>query len=202
MNWTSTDAARRRIVVFGLIAGPALLIISVAVNLTAPLASMRAEFEHMTRTSGLVVVEDLLETIGFMLVLAAFAGSAQALRVRGGALGTWGAALSIVGIVGFALSNAIGFTLAGLAQLPNHDAAFATATALLSGGPMAMVGMVSTVMEVLGQIGMLLVVIGLMRARIVGAWPLVFIIVGAIANVAFGQMLVTLLAYALLLIAG
>ena len=81
----------------------------------------------MAANPGLIVAEAFLETFGFMIVLAAFAGSTQALRSRGGALGTWGAALSILGIVGFTFSNATGFELAELAQLPDHDAAFTTA---------------------------------------------------------------------------
>ncbi|MEO7147889.1 MAG: hypothetical protein ABIW81_07175, partial [Terrimesophilobacter sp.] len=127
MHWTPTDAVRRWIVVAGLIIGPAVLVLSVAINFSGPSDSMRSDFNKMAENPSLIVLEALLETIGFMIVLAAFAGSTQSLRSRGGALGTSGAVLSIVGIVGFSFSNASGFTLAELAQLPDHDSTFATA---------------------------------------------------------------------------
>jgi len=202
MYWTPTDARRRWIVVCGLIIGPVLLALSVAINLTPPGESMRADFDSMAQHPGLIVAEALLETIGFMLVLAAFAGAAHALRGRGGTLGTWGAALSIIGIPGFALSNANGFTLAELAQLPDRDAGFATAMAITSSDTAALTGTVGTVMEVLGQIGILLVIGGLMRARIVRIWPLLIVVVGIVVNVAIGIMLTTLIADVLLLAAS
>ena len=201
MQWTRTDAVRRRIVVAGLIAGPVLLVLSVAINLTPP-ESMRASFDAMAANPGLVVAEAFLETFGFMIVLAAFAGSAQALRRRGGALGTWGAVLSIVGIVGFALSNTTGFELTEFAQLPDRDAAFAMAKSMASGDLAGTIGTVEMALELAGQVGILLVIGGLIRARITKIWPLLFGIVGMIVNAAIGIMLTTLIADLLLLAAG
>jgi hypothetical protein len=202
MNWTRTDAARRRIVVAGLIAGPALLVLSVAINLTGAGGSMRSQFDHMATTASLVIVEAFLETLGFTLVLAAFAGAAGALRTRGGALGTWGAGLAMIGIAGFALSNAGGFTLAALAQLPHHDAAFTTAGALFSSDTIAVTGTITMVMELAGQVGILLEIVGLARARIVSFWILALVVLGIAVNLAFGTMLTTLIADVLLLAAG
>jgi len=201
MKWTRIDATRW-IVVSGLIVGPALLAASVLINLTPPGESMRADFDTMAQRSGLIVAEALLETIGFMIVLACFAGASHALRARGGALGTWGAALSITGIVGFSFSNANGFTLAELAQLPDRDAAFGTAMAITSSETAALTSTIGTAMEVLGQIGILLVIGGLMRAHIVRIWPLLIVVVGMIVNVVIGMMLTTLIADLLLLAAS
>jgi hypothetical protein len=201
MQWTRTDRARRWIVVAGLILGPVLLVLSVVINLSSP-DSMRAEFEAMTANSGGIVAEAFLETFGFMIVLAAFAGSAQALRSRGGTLGTWGAALSILGIVGFALSNATGFELAAFAQLPDHDAAFETAKSITSGGMTGTIGTVEMILEIAGQVGILLVIGGLIRARITRIWPLLLVIVGIIANAVIGLMVTTIIADLLLLVAS
>lgn len=202
MNWTRADAARRRIVVTGLIAGPLLLVLSVAINFTAPTESMRADFDAMTAHSGLIVAEALLETFGFMIVLAALAGAAQALRTRGGALGTWGAALSVLGIVGFSLSNANGFTLAALAQLPDHDAAFETAKAIMSGDTSAVTGTIGMGLEFAGQAGIVLVIIGLIRARLVRVWVLILVAAGIVLNFVGGIMLTTLIADVLLAVVG
>lgn len=199
MNWTPTDAMRRWIVVTGLILGPVLLVLSVAINFTGPSDSMRADFDRMAANPNLIVAEALLETIGFTIVFAALAGSTQALRRRGGVLGTWGAILAILGIVGFSYSNANGFTIAELAQLPDHGGAFATAMALMSSDTASTVGTIGMALEILGQVGILLVIGGLIRARLVPFWPLLIVVVGMVANVVISSMVTTLVADLLLL---
>jgi len=202
MMWTPSDAVRRWIVVIGLIAGPALLVLSVAINLSPGGGSMRNQFDAMSSRSGLIVAEALLETLGFMIVLASFAGATLALRVRGGALGTWGAVLAIIGIVGFSFSNANGFTLAELAQLPDRDAAFTTAAAITSSDTASFVGTLGMAMEVLGQVGILLIIGGLVRARLVRFWLLLVVVIAMVGNIAIGTMLSTLVADLLLLGVG
>jgi len=201
MNWTRTDAIRRWIVVAGLILGPVLLVLSVASNFAGPSDSMRADFDRIGANPGPIVVQALLETIGFMILLATLAGSTQAIRSRGGALGTWGAGLSVIGIVGFSLSDASGFALAELAQLPDHDAAFTTAAAMMSSDTAGTVGAIGMALEILGQIGILLVIGGHIRTRMVRMWPLLLVVVGIVINVAIGDMLTTLIADVLLLAA-
>ncbi len=199
MNWTRTDTIRRWIVVVGLIVGPVLLVLSVVINFTGPSDSMRADFDRMAASPSLIVAEALLEAIGFMVVLAALAGSTQALRARGGVLGTLGAVLSILGIVGFSFSNANGFTLAELAQLPDRDAGFATAIALMTSDTASAVGTIGMALEILGQLGILLVVCGFVRTRLVRIWILAPLIVGIVINAAIGMMVSTLIADLLLL---
>jgi hypothetical protein len=199
MNWTRTDAIRRWIVVAGLIIGPVLLVLSIVINLTPAGESMRADFDMMGDRSGLIVAEALLETLGFTIALASLAGATQALRTRGGLLGTVGAMLSILGVVGFSYSNANGFTLAELAQLPDRDAAFQTATAIMSSETGGIVGTIATALEVLGQIGIVLVICGLIRARLVRAWSLIPVAIGIVINFAIGDMVTTLVADLLLL---
>lgn len=202
MQWTRTDTVRRWIVVCGLIAGPLLLVLSISINLTAPTDSLRADFDSMTAHPGLVVLEALLEAIGFMVVLAAMAGATVALRGRGSALGTWGAVLAMLGIVGFSFSNANGFTLAELAQLPDHDAGFATAGALMTSSTAGTVGTVGMLLEIAGQLGILLVIAGLIRARLVPVWLLLPVVAGIAINFVVGTMLGTLIADLLLLATG
>lgn len=202
MNWTALDTLRRRIVMVGLVAGPALLVLSVAINLTPPGESMRADFDSMAARAGLIVAEALLESVGFMIVLAALAAAGWSLRGRGAALGTWGGVSSIAGIVGFALSNANGVLLAELAQLPDRDAAFATASAIMQGDTAGLVGTLAMAMEIVGQLGMLLVIGGFVRAGLVRVWVLAVVVLGIAVNAAIGTMLATLIADLLLLGVG
>lgn len=200
MNWTPVDALRRWIVVVGLVIGPVLLVLSIAINLTPQSDSMRTDFDTIAAHAGTVVAEGLLEAVGFMVVLASLAGATQALRSRGGMLGTWGAVAAMVGIVGFTLSNANGFVLAELAQLPDRDAAFDTAMAITQSDTAGLVGTVAMVMEILGQLGMLLVIGGLVRARLAPWWLLLGCLAGIVVNAVIGTMVATLVADLLLLI--
>jgi hypothetical protein len=199
MDWTRTDAVRRGIVVAGLIIGPVLLVLSIVINLAPAGESMRADFDAMGQRAGLVAAEALLETLGFTIVLAALAGATQALRARGGTLGTLGAVLAILGIIGFSYSNANGFVLAELAQLPDHDAAFDTAGALMSSDIAGIVGTLGTALELLAEVGIVLVICGLVRAHIVRVWVLIPVAVGILINLVIGDMVSTLIADLLLL---
>lgn len=107
--------------------------------------------------------------------------------------------LCVIGIVGFSLSNATGFTLAELAQLPDRDAGFATAMAMMTSATAGTVGAIVMVLELAGQIGMLLVILGLIRARLVRIWPLLLTVVGIVVNLVGGIMFTTLIADLLLL---
>jgi hypothetical protein len=144
MNWTRTDSTRRRIVIVGLILGPVMLAVSNAFVIQAQGNSMRDVFDAMTANPSMLIVQSLLEGGGFMIAFASFAGAVQATRVRGGALGTWGAALCIVGILGFALSSANGLAFYSLAPLHNHDVGFAAATAVVGDAAISTIQMILT----------------------------------------------------------
>lgn len=199
MEWTRTDAARRWIVVSGLVAGPLLAVLSVTVGIGLGGDSMRAQFASMGAHASTVLTQDVLETAGFVLVLAALAGATGALRVRGGAFGTVGAALAVVGITGFAVSNATGLTVVALAQQPDQDAAFRTAMAVTSQGVLATAGTLGFALELLAQAGMLLVFVGLVRARLASFWVLPITVLGIAVNAVVGTMTATLVADVLLL---
>ncbi|WEG10364.1 hypothetical protein PU630_07395 [Microbacterium horticulturae] len=197
-EWTRTDAARRWIVVAGLVVGPVLAALSVVVGIRLGGADMRAQFTSMGAHAGTVLAQDVLETAGFVLVLAALAGATGALRVRGGTLGTVGAALSVVGITGFAASNATGLAVVALAQQPDQDAAFRTAMAMSSQGVLATAGTLGFALEIVAQVGMLLVFAGLVRARLASVWVLPIVVVGVAVNAVVGTMAATLVADLLL----
>jgi hypothetical protein len=199
MEWTRTDAARRWIVVSALVAGPLLTAVSVTVGIGLGGADMRAQFASMGAHGGTVLTQDVLETAGFVLVLAALAGAAGALRRRGGALGTIGAALAVVGITGFAVSNATGLAVVALAQQPDQDAAFRTAMALSSQGVLATTSMLGFALEIVAQAGMLLVFAGLVRARLASVWVLPIAVLAMGVNAVVGTMTATLIADVLLL---
>ncbi len=196
MNWTRTDATRRRIAVIGLLVGPCLLALSNAFETQPNGDSMRSAFDAMTDHPNRLLVQSLLEAIGFMIVLAAYVGTLHALRSRGGALGTWGGALCSVGILGFGFSAFAGTTFYVLAKMPDHDAGFAAAMALVSDGANNAIGMA---LMIAGQIGICLVIGGLIRARVSRVWPLVLVVAGIVVNFTGGLILTTLIADLLLL---
>lgn len=199
MHWTRTDAARRWVVVIGLITGPVLLSLSNAFDIQGADDSLRAGFEAMTANPDLLIVQSLLEALGFTIVLSSYAGATHALRARGGALGTWGAVLCVVGILGFGFSTANGLTFHALAQMPNHETGLAAATAIVGD---SLTGMITMIPMLTGQLGIILVISGLMRTRIVPIWPLLLVIVGILVNAAFGLTVTTFIADLLLLAAS
>lgn len=199
MNWTSTDAARRRVVVAGLIAGPAMLLASNAFIVPDVPGGMRAEFDAMAAQPWLLLVQSLLEAVGFTIAMASYAAVPHALRARGGTFGTWGAALCVIGILGFVLSAAGGLFLYVVARMPDHDAGFAAGAALNADPVTADLIMV---LMLAGEVGVCLVVIGLMRARLVSFWPLVVVIAGIVADYALPSVFSGLVADALLLVAS
>lgn len=203
MEWTSTDSARKRLVVIGLAVGPVLALVAAILGLGgAQPGSRRASFEVMAERSDAILGQDLLETLGFTITLAALIGATRALRGRGGALGTVGAALGYVGIAGFGLSNGAGLAVVALAQLPDRDAAFQTATTITTSGPLAGASGVGWALEILGQLGLLLILAGLWRARLVPPWPFLLAGLAIVAAGAVGTMTGIAFADVLLLVVG
>jgi len=198
MHSTSTDVTRRRIVVIGLIVGPLLLVLSNAFTIQES-DSMRSTFDAMVASPWMLFAESLLEAVGFTIALASFAGSAHALRARGGALGTVGAVLCMLGILGFSLSAAGGFFLYVVAQLHDKDAGFAAASALKEDG---VTGVLLMVLMVLGEAGICLVIGGLLRAHIVRIWPLLLVLLGVVADNVLPGPLSSIVADLLLLAAS
>jgi hypothetical protein len=202
MQWTTTDAVRRWLVVCGLILGSVMAVVSSLIGLTTPPAdSMRESFDVMATRGDASVAQTILETVGFTLVIAALIGATQALRARGGGLGTAGAVLGFAGIAGFGLSNGAGPAVAALAQLPDPDTTYRIATAISSDGPIAVLGNLGWMLEIAGQLGLLLVLAGLWRARILPPWPLALGVLGLVVNAVIGTMVTTLIADLLLLVA-
>ncbi|GAA3770738.1 hypothetical protein GCM10022240_23720 [Microbacterium kribbense] len=113
-----------------------------------------------------------------------------------------GAALAVVGPAGFSISNATGLTIVALAQQPDRDAAFQTALAVTGDTVLGTVGTVGFVLEIVAQLGMLLVIIGLVRVRLVNAWVLPLPVLGIAVNAVVGTMAATLVADLLRLAAG
>jgi hypothetical protein len=95
----------------------------------------------------------------------------------------------------------VGLAVVGLAQLPDRDAAFRVATAISGDGPIATAGTVGWILEAVAQLGMLLVLLGLWRARLTPIWPALLCVVGILINAVVGTMEATLIADVLLLAA-
>jgi hypothetical protein len=178
MNPTTTDVIRRRIVVAGLIAGPLLLLVSTAFA-TSNEPSARAVFDAIAANPWMPVTESLLEAIGFTVAFACYAGATQALRSRGGALGTVGAVLCMLGVLGFTLSASAGLFLSMVAGMSDEDAGFAAASAIQNGSPAEVVAMV---LMLLGEAGICLIIGGLLRAHLVPIWPLLLVLAGVVAD--------------------
>lgn len=202
-NGTSaTDALRRWLMVLGLIGGPVLAVLSVAIGLGPEPDSMRASFDVMAERGSAILVQDLLETAGFAVLLAALFAAAQSVRGRGGVLATVGAILGVGGMVGFGLANGAGLAIVGLAQRPDRDAAFVAASAISDSGPLAAASTVGWALEIVGLFGVLIILCAFWRARLVPPWPALLALIGIVANAALGTMLATLAADVLLLAAG
>lgn len=199
MEPTPADIARRRIVIGGLIVGPTLLLASNAFIVPESPDGMRAGFDAMGDAPWILFAQSLLMAIGFAVSLACYAGAPMALRRRGGTLGTWGAALSVLGIVGFTLSAAGGFFLYILTRMPDHEAGFAAAQALDSDDA---TGIVIIALSLAGEVGICLVIAGLWRAHIIPVWPLVIVVAGIVADSVLDSFLASLVADALLLAAS
>lgn len=202
MHLTRTDLFRRRLMVGALVIGPVLATVSAAINVRLPSGTMREDFDTMAANASSILAQDLLEIAGFTCLLAALGAVALTLlRERGGALGTWGAVLAVAGIVGFAVANASGLVVVGLAGLPDRDAAFGMAVSLTSTGVASVAGNVGFVLEVAGQLGILAVLGGLVRARLIRLWPLLVVVAGIVLNAAGGSMTTMLAADVLLVVA-
>lgn len=196
------DLARRRIVAIGLVVGPVLVVTSAMLGLGHEPESMRAVFDDLASRGGSVLLQDLFELIGFTIVLASFAGATIAIRSRGAAIGIVGATIALVGIAGFGLANGTGVSVLALAQLPARDAAFDTAVAITQSGPLATASTAGWLLELVGQLGILLVLLGLWRARVIPIWPVLVCIIGVLLVAAVGTIAVTLVADVLLLVVG
>src|SRR5690606_11802647 len=133
---------------------------------------------------------------------ASFAGATASIRSRGAALGIVGAMLAFLGIAGFGLANGTGVSVLALAQLSDRNAAFDTAMAITQSGPLATASTAGWMLELVGQAGIPLVLLGLFRARIIPIWPVLLCIVGVVLVAVLGTITVTLVADVLLLVVG
>lgn len=196
---TRSETVRRWIMVVALVAGPAIAAASAAFVLPLPNSgSLHTDFTAMINNRPLLLISSLLEGIGFTLALGGYAAVSNLVRQRGGMLATLGAALCVVGILGFGWAGANGFAFHALTGLADHDAGFVAAGAVASDPATT----VSSMLEILGPIGVLLVMIGLVRARLVPLWPVFVIIAGILANGVIGTVVATLVADLLLLAAS
>lgn len=199
METTHTDLVRARLAIVGLVVGPLLVAASATLNVRLPSGTLRQDFDTMGAHAGSILAQDLLETVGFAVLLGALAAIALlVLRGPGAALGTAGTLLAGAGVVGFALSNAAGLTVVALAGLSDQDAAFDAAVAVTSRGPLAALGGVGFLLEIAGQLGILAVLGGLVRAHVLKWWVLAVLVVGIALNAAGGSMAATLVADLLL----
>jgi hypothetical protein len=184
--------------IMALVLGPAVVTLSAAFILPLPTTdSVHDDFTAMITNRPLLLISSLLEGVGFTITLGGYAAIGQFLRRRGVTLATIGAALCVVGILGFGWAGATGFVLHALTGMTDHDAAFAAAQAIASDPANS----VSSMLEIVGPIGVLLLMLGLFRARIVPLWPVLVIIAGILANGVIGTVVATFVAD-LLLLAG
>ncbi|MGN8025593.1 hypothetical protein [Microbacterium sp. 22242] len=199
MDATPTWTARRRLALIGLIAGPALLLLSSVFIIPDAPGGMRATFDAMAAQPWLLLVQSVLEAAGFAVTLAAFTAVAASADRRGGVLATTGTVLCVLGVLGFTWSASGGMFLSVMARMADRDAGFAAAQAM-AGDPVTG-GLISVLMYT-GEAGILLVLIGLLRARRIRIWPIVLVVAGIAADLVLPGILSGLVADALLLGAG
>jgi hypothetical protein len=90
-------------------------------------------------------------------------------------------------------------TFFALVQLPDHDAGFAAAAAVAGDTANAAI---QTVLTFAGQLGICLVIAGLIRARASRVWPLVMVAAAIVIVTVFGMVLTTVVADILMLAAS
>lgn len=196
------EPVRMLLIRIGLVLGPVLVIASLLIGLGPEPASMRAGFDAMAAHPTIIVIQDVLETVGFAMMLAALAAAAWMLPARGRMFGAVGAVLAVLGIAGFGLSNGAGLAVVALAQLPDRDTAFQVASTISADGPLATASTISWVLEIVAQLGILLVLVALWRAGLTPIWPLLLCVLGVLVNAVLGTMVATLIADVLLLVVG
>ncbi|QAY61364.1 hypothetical protein ET475_16200 [Microbacterium protaetiae] len=179
MTTTTTLATRWRLILTGLILGPALLVTSNAFIIPEPPGGMRAAFDAMAAQPWMLLLESIVEGLGFAISLAAFAAVTWVVRARGGAVATIGAIFCLLGVLGFAWSAGGGIFLSVLAGMPDQDAGFAAAQAM-NADPLS--GALIMALMFVAEAGICLVVIGLLRARLISFWPLVLVVAGIVAD--------------------
>lgn len=194
-----SQTVRRRVVLWGLVVGPALLLLSSALIVPEASGGMRATFDAMAAQPGMLIAQSAVEAAGFCVSLAAFAAAAWRVQGRGWSLATTGALLCVIGVLGFTWSAAGGVFLSVLARMKDQDAGFAAAQALIA-DPVS--GALISALMYAGEAGILLVLIGLLRGRLIPLWPIVIVIGGVIADLVLPGELSGLTADALLLATG
>ncbi|MGB4137370.1 MAG: hypothetical protein WA971_12450 [Microbacterium sp.] len=199
MEWTSTKAVRWRLSLVGLIAGPVLLVVSSVFIVPGGSGGMRADFDAMAARPWLLVVQSALEAAGFAVSLAAFAAVARVADRRGGALATTGTVLCVLGALGFMWSAAGGMFLSVLVRMDDREAGFAAAVAVNGD---AVTGALISVLMLAGEAGILLVLLGMLRAGRIRIWPVVLVVAGVVADLVLPGVLSGLTADVLLLAAA
>lgn len=199
METTSAQSTRRLLVLTALVAGPVLAVASAAIGLGPQPGSMHEAFEAMGRNGSTILVQDLLEMFGFSLLAVGAIGVTRVIRGRGSILALIGAILSVIGIVGFTMSNTAGMAIVALAQLPDQAAAFSAAAAITSSGPLGLMSTLGWILEIAGQVGGFLIIVALWRARIIPWWPAACVLVALIAVSAIGTIEASLIADVVLL---
>lgn len=199
MELTPVDSVRRGLVLAALIVGPLLAAASAAIGLGLQPKSMHAAFDLMAQHGSTVLAQDLLELFGFTILAIGAIGVTRVLGPRGSWFGLTGALLSLLGIVGFSVSNASGLAIVGLAQLPDRAAAFDAAAAITAGGPLALISSLGWYFEIIGQVGGLVIILALWRARVIPWWPAVVFAAAMIAVAVIGSIEASLAADVVLL---
>ncbi|MBS1697663.1 MAG: hypothetical protein JST25_04585 [Actinobacteria bacterium] len=199
MEQTSTQIAQWRLALIGLILGPALLVVSNAFIVPESSGGMRASFDAIATQPWLVLVPSVLEAAGFALTLAAFAAVSRSVARRGGALATTGAVLCVLGVLGFAWSAAGGLFLAALSGMKDRNAGFEAAMTMTA-DPVS--GALISVLMFVGEAGILLVLLGLVRASLLRIWVIALVVAGIVADQVLPGFLSSLTADALLLAVG
>jgi hypothetical protein len=170
MRITQHAGFRRPLTGAALLGGSLLLVASAVLARPSGAQDAAGVLAAARDQGGAFLAQALLETGGFLLVFAGAIGATQVLRRRGVVLGNLACFLCFAGLAGFMLVGATSLNVYALANGDDH-AAMVAAADVVHASPAAIM---SFPLMLLGMVGLILLALGLRRARLVPLWvPLV-----------------------------
>jgi len=166
MRITSHTGFRRPLTGGALLGGSLLLVASAVLARPSGAQDAAGVLAAARDQGGAFLAQALLETGGFLLLFAGAVGATQVLRRRGVVLGNLACVLCFAGLAGFMLVDAMSLTVYALST-GDDQAAMVSAADVVHTSPGAIL---SFPLMLLGMIGLILLALGLRRARLVPLW--------------------------------
>jgi hypothetical protein len=190
MRITQYTGFRRPLTAAALLCGSLLLVTSAALARPSGAQDAASVLDAARDQGGTFLAQALLEAGGFLLLFAGAVGATHVLRRRGVVLGNLACVLCFAGLAGFLLVGAMSLTVYALAA-GDDQAAMVSAADVVHASPAAILAFP---LMLLGLVGLILLALGLRRARLVPVWVPVVAIAGVVLDFVGGASHAALLA--------